>query len=278
MGSLPSPPRPTTLPPSPEDSISNFRVYAAFGCRKQVPNANISNWIECYNPSNNTWSHVTSIPDLIDNHVMKGFAMVSLGDTIYIIGGRLCHKERAHGSEDSDDFVDMDIEVLSSVLCYNVQSNQWSQCAPLSLPRYDFACTVCDNKIYVAGGKSTLASARGVSSAEVYDSNLDIWTPLPNMDILRYKCAGVTWQGKFHVVGGFVEREDSDPGPFIVERSTAEMYHTQTKKWYLKTGMWKVDVPPNQIVMVDERLFSCGDCLNAWGHIDMYDGQYMERS
>ena len=83
MGSLPSPPRPTTLPPSPEDSISNFRVYAAFGCRKQVPNANISNWIECYNPSNNTWSHVTSIPDLIDNHVMKGFAMVSLGDNLY---------------------------------------------------------------------------------------------------------------------------------------------------------------------------------------------------
>lgn len=38
--------------------------------------------------------------------------------------------------------------------------------------------------------------------------------------------------------------------------------------------MWQLDVPPNQIVTVDGRLFSCGDCLNTWkGHIEVYDGE-----
>ncbi|KAJ0976069.1 hypothetical protein J5N97_018034 [Dioscorea zingiberensis] len=39
-------------------------------------------------------------------------------------------------------------------------------------------------------------------------------------------------------------------------------------------GMWQLDVPPNQVVAVGERLFSSGDCLNAWkGHVEEYDGK-----
>ncbi|KAF5474337.1 hypothetical protein F2P56_006245 [Juglans regia] len=273
MGSLPSPPRPVT-PPSPENSTSNYQVFGSFCPRDQLPNTNRSNSIESYNPSNNTWSHVTSIPGLLENHILKGFAMVSLRDSIYVIGGRLCtHKERAQGSQDSDDYAEVDVEVLPVVLCFNVGSNQWSECAPLGTPRYDFACSVCENKVYVAGGKSTLASVRGLSSAEVYDPELDIWTPLPNMSILRYKCVGVTWQGKFYVVGGFAEREDSDPGLFMVLRSSADVYDAQAGNWGHVPSMWPLDVPPNQIVAMNGRLFSCGDCLNARkGHIEVYDG------
>lgn len=88
--------------------------------------------------------------------------MVSLKDSIYVIGGRLCQKERARGSDqdNSDEYAEMDVQGLPFVLCFNVGSNQWSECAPLGIPRYDFACSVCVNKIYVAGGKSTLASVR----------------------------------------------------------------------------------------------------------------------
>lgn len=78
--------------------------------------------------------------------------MVSLADSIYIIGGRLCHRGlRSHGPQDDwdHDFIeeDVELEVLPSVLCYNVRSGQWSQCAPLGTPRYDFACSDHDNKI-----------------------------------------------------------------------------------------------------------------------------------
>ncbi|GLT33508.1 hypothetical protein SLA2020_080900 [Shorea laevis] len=73
---------------------------------------------------------------------------------VYIIGARLCDKER-----------------------------------PMGVPRYEFACAICDNKIYVAGGKFDLASARGISSAEVCDPAVDT-TPLPKMSTMRYKMPG----------------------------------------------------------------------------------------
>lgn len=272
MGSLRSSPPPS---PSLESHLSNYAVVAVFCPREPAPDVTLSNSIEIYHPSMNTWTYVSSIPGLLHDQVLKGFAMVSLGDFIYIIGGQICHKEMVHVNDESADFVDEGIQVVTNVLRYNVRTNQWFTCAPLSVARYDFACTVSDNKIYVAGGKSTLASARGISSSEVYDPDLDMWMTLPNLHTLRYKCTGVTWQGKVYIVGGFAEREDSDKTmPSIVERSSAEVYDTQAGRWELITGMWQLDVPPNQIVAVNDTLFSSGDCLNAWkGHIESYDGK-----
>ncbi|GMP72577.1 hypothetical protein CsSME_00030555 [Camellia sinensis var. sinensis] len=271
MGSLPSPP-PSMPPRSPETSLSHNRVYALFCFKEPGPNSNISNWLDCYNPVDNTWTHVTPIPGLIENHLLKDFAMISIGESIYIIGGRLCRKDRAPATTESDEFFEVNQEVLSSVLRYDVNTDQWSKCAPLNTPRYDFACTVCNDKVYVAGGQTTLASARGVSSAEVYDPSLNEWTPLPNMNTLRYKCVGVTWQGKIHMIGGFVESGNFVGG--YVDRSSAEVYDEERGKWDLVPGMWQLDVPPNQIVAVNGTLLSSGDCLNAWkGHIEAYDGK-----
>ncbi|XP_059639312.1 uncharacterized protein LOC132281638 [Cornus florida] len=271
MGSLPSPSSHSTPPSSPENSTSRPQIYVSVCFREPAPNVNISTWIDSFNPCNNTWSRVTSIPGLEENLVLKDFAMISIGDNIYIIGGRLCKKEIAHVTDESADIVDMNIQVRSTVLCYNVISEQWTECAPLHVPRYTFACTVYDNKIYVAGGQSTRDSTRGISSAEVYDPSLDMWTCLPNMSTLRYKCVGVTWQGKIHIVGGFAERGDLDR---VVLRSSADVYDTEVGKWDHKSGMWQLDVPPNQIIPVDGKLFSSGDCLNSWkGHIEAYDGK-----
>ncbi|KAF2283200.1 hypothetical protein GH714_043530 [Hevea brasiliensis] len=237
--------------------------------RDASPNTNMSNWIECYSPSINAWRHVTRIPGLIENHTLKGFSMASIDDSIYIIGGRLSHKLPGHVQDE------VDLEVQSSVLRYNVRDNKWHKCASLSTPRFDFACSVSDNKIYVAGGKCALTCPRGISSAEVYDPALDEWKALPNISTLRYKCVGVTWQGKIHVVGGFAERGNSNAeGPWhILERCSAEVYDSEHDRWNLMLGMWQLDVPPNQIVAMSGNLFSSGDCLNAWkGHIEAYDG------
>ncbi|XAR66420.1 hypothetical protein NMG60_11012653 [Bertholletia excelsa] len=274
MGSLPSPPPPSPLTSSPESSLSRYRIYIPFCSRETRPNANISNWIECYNPIDNSWDHVSFIPGLIENHVLKDFAMVSLGGSVYIIGGRLCRTEEVLDSNEFDELTGINEEILSNVSRYDIQTEQWYECAPLIVPRYDFACIVCNNKIYVAGGQSTLSGARGVSSAEMYNPSLDEWTSLPNMSTRRYKCVGMSWQGKIHVVGGFAERGDSNKIVPWVERSSAEVYDVENRKWDLVVGMWQLDVPPNQIVNVDGKLFSSGDCLNAWkGHIEAFDGK-----
>ncbi|KAF5948373.1 hypothetical protein HYC85_014330 [Camellia sinensis] len=271
MGSLSSPPQ-FSLPPrenSQNTSSDQYRVYAAFCTRDATPNMSLCNRIDSYDPSSNSWNRVSTIPG-IENHVLKGFSMVSIGDSIYVIGGLLRHKMVGR---DLDEIIEVDLEVLPSVLRYNVRANVWFKCAPLGTARFDFACTVTGGKIYVAGGQSTLGSARGISSAEVYDPALDEWKSLPNMSTLRYKCVGVTWQGKIHVVGGFAERGGCDRlGPYNMARSSAEVYDTGHAKWELEARMWALDVPPNQIVAVDEKLYSSGDCLKVWkGHIDAYD-------
>ncbi|KAI4371707.1 hypothetical protein MLD38_010028 [Melastoma candidum] len=232
------------------------------------------NWIDCYDPSDNSWTRVSRIPGLRDDHFLKGFAMVSIGESLFVISGRLCHKEKVHVSDELAGLVDTEVEMLSMVLRYDIGLDLWSRRASLGTPRSDFACVLCDGKVYVAGGQSTIASERGVSTAEVYDPVADAWHPLPNMNTTRYKCVGVTLQGKILVVGGFAERLDSDKAsPFITERSSAEVFDPSTGRWELMAKMWQLEVPPRQIVDVEGKLFSSGDCLKAWkGHIEAYDG------
>lgn len=60
-----------------------------------------------------------------------------------------------------------------------------------------------------------------------------------------------------------MEEEDSNSRLNVVLRSSAEVYDMKVGKWDLRQRMWQLDVPPNQIVTMDGKLFSCGDCLNA---------------
>lgn len=263
-------------PPSPSPSelpSSRFQILMSFCAKRPPSSANdmSSNWITRYDPSNNAWERLTSIPGLLHDHVLKGFSMVAIADSVFVVGGRLCRKAFGPGQH-SDDTVEVDVQVRSLVLRYNLRNDSWSRCAPMKAPRFDFACTVCDDKIYVAGGKTTLESAGGVSSAEVYDPALDQWKAMPSLTAGRYKCVGVTWRGKIYVVGGFAGI--SGESWYTKERCSAEVYDSESARWDLVVGMWQLDVPPNQIVAVDDRLFSCGDCLNAWkGHIESYDGK-----
>ncbi|PHT56054.1 hypothetical protein CQW23_04540 [Capsicum baccatum] len=140
------------LLPFPSPSRAAPENSTSFCSTAVTSDATVTNWIACYDPSNNNWSYVTSIPDVPENHVLKDFAIVSVSNSLYIIGGRLCKKERTQNAQyGRDEFLDRDIDVMSLVLRYDINSNQWSKCAPLNVPRYNFACVVEENKIYVAG-------------------------------------------------------------------------------------------------------------------------------
>ncbi|KAG7022906.1 F-box/kelch-repeat protein, partial [Cucurbita argyrosperma subsp. argyrosperma] len=242
-----------------------FKICVSYCGKDASQGTNISNWIDCYDPQENSWNRVTTIPGLLKNYALKGFSMVSIGDCIYVIGGRLCEKMTSADNRKTRS----ELEVRRQVLRYNVSENMWYDCAPLIIPRFDFACAVNGDKIYVAGGKCQLDSATGMSSAEVYDPTVDEWQSLPEMSACRHKCVGVSWQGKFHVIGGFAGNSDYIGN---MERSSVEVYNGDGSRWDLIIGMWQLDVPPYQIIAVDEKLFSSGDCLNTWkGQIEEYD-------
>ncbi|KAK6142329.1 hypothetical protein DH2020_022677 [Rehmannia glutinosa] len=249
-------------------STDDYRIYAPFCAKNDTLNP--STFIDCYNPSTNSWDRATSIPGFGENLVLRNFAMVSLGHHIYVIGGRLCRKVSEHNGAGLSS--QGNPRVVACVRRYNVRTNSWETCAPMGQPRFNFACTVCNGRIYVAGGQSSLGRAKGISSTEVYDPALDQWRSMANMSTMRYKCVGVTWQGKIHIVGGFVDGGGENLGPFVMTRSSAEVYDAQHDRWDFVARMWELDVPPNQIVPVNGKLFSSGDCFKPWkGHIEAYD-------
>ncbi|KAL0406191.1 UNVERIFIED_CONTAM: hypothetical protein Slati_3933000 [Sesamum latifolium] len=248
-------------------STDDYQIYAPF-CTKNATTGDTSTFVDCYTPSTNSWHRATSIPGHGENLALKDFSMVSIDHHIYVIGGRLCRKSSEPNIGSGPEF---NPRVVPCVHRYNVRTNSWDTCSPMAQPRFNFACTVFNNKIYVAGGQSTLGRAKGISSTEVYDPALDQWRSLANMSRMRYKCVGVIWQGKIHVVGGFVDG-GGIPGPFHMTRSSAEVYDVQRDKWDFMARMWDLDVPPYQIVAVNGKLFSSGDCFKRWkGHIEAYD-------
>lgn len=73
-----------------------------------------SNSLECYEPGANTWRRVGELPGVPDGHVLKGFAVVALGDFVYVIGGRLCRRKRGGGGEYRDTDVDVRGDVVGT--------------------------------------------------------------------------------------------------------------------------------------------------------------------
>ncbi|XP_051115274.1 uncharacterized protein LOC127240576 [Andrographis paniculata] len=248
-------------------SADNYEIYIPF-CAKNAAGVHTSAFIQCYTPSTNSWRRAATpivIPGQHETLVLKDFAMAPLDHHIYVIGGRLCRKPAGQSDTAGSP------RVVACVHRYDVRTDTWESSAPMAHQRFNFACTVSDGKIYVAGGQSTLGRATGIASAEVYDPALDRWESLPDMSTARYKCVGVAWQGKIHVFGGFVD-DGENQGPFIMKRSSAEVYHSRRNRWDFVAGMWALDVPPYQIAAVNGKLFSSGDCFMPWkGHIDAYD-------
>ncbi|KAL0320296.1 UNVERIFIED_CONTAM: hypothetical protein Sradi_5291100 [Sesamum radiatum] len=232
-------------------STDDYQIYAPF-CTKNATTGDTSTFIDCYTPSTNSWHRATSIPGHGENLALKDFSMVSIGHHIYVIGGRLCRKSSEPNNGSGPEF---NPRVVPCVHRYNVRTNSWDTCAPMAQPRR----------------AKHIGTAKGISSTEVYDPALDQWRSLANMSTMRYKCVGVIWQGKIHVVGGFVDGGGIS-GPFHMTRSSAEVYDVQRDKWDFMARMWDLDVPPYQIVAVNGKLFSSGDCFKRWkGHIEAYD-------
>jgi hypothetical protein len=110
---------------------------------------------------------------------------VALGESVYVIGGRVCRREG--DAAEAGGYRDTDVGVRADVLRYDAHRGEWRR----SWPR----------------ASTSRARRVGAWSARpaAYDSEKDRWSALPNMSTRRYKCVGVTWLGSFHVVGGFAE-------------------------------------------------------------------------
>uniref|UniRef100_A0A8B9QF97 Kelch like ECH associated protein 1 n=1 Tax=Apteryx owenii TaxID=8824 RepID=A0A8B9QF97_APTOW len=93
----------------------------------------LHNYLEAYNPSDGSWIR------LADLQVPRsGLAGCVVGGLFYAVGGR---NNSPDGNTDSD-----------AIDCYNPMTNQWSPCAPMSVPRNRIGVGVIDGLIYAVGG------------------------------------------------------------------------------------------------------------------------------
>ncbi|KAJ4960150.1 hypothetical protein NE237_020060 [Protea cynaroides] len=90
----------------------------------------------------------------------------------------------------------------------------------------DFGVVVLDGKLLVIAGNSVCEGA-GVVSADVYqyDSHLNRWSTLANLNMPRYGFACAEVDGKVYAVGGY--------GADVETLSSAEVYDADKNEWTL---------------------------------------------
>jgi len=162
---------------------------------------------EAYNFATNTWR---TLPDLCG--IRTDGAAVVFQDRLVVIGG---HNGQAP---------------LRTCESFDPRSNRWHYMVPpnFGTPRYYLdACVIPasggqPDRLMIAGGHN---GSSYLSSAEMYNSATQQWSPVARMHHRRGYCSMATLYGKPIVVGGY----DAHGG---VVRSVEE-YDPQTDKWTL---------------------------------------------
>ncbi|CAO2146750.1 unnamed protein product [Urochloa humidicola] len=113
------------------------------------------------------------------------------------------------------------------VLRYSLLTNSWTTGEMMNTPRCLFGSASFGEKAIVAGG---IGENGTLSSAELYDSEMQTWTTLPNMNKARQMCSGFFMDGKFYVIGGKGER----PNEIL---SCAEEFDLENGTWRLIPDM-----------------------------------------
>jgi N-acetylneuraminic acid mutarotase len=92
----------------------------------------------------------------------------------------------------------------SILMRYSILTNSWIQMSyPMNYHIYQFGSTSVGQKAYLAGGAIDYPVGEILSNAAaMYDSEENVWEPLPSMNTARKLCAAAFMDGKLYVIGG----------------------------------------------------------------------------
>ncbi|PIO31775.1 hypothetical protein AB205_0190870 [Aquarana catesbeiana] len=103
--------------------------------------------------------------------------------------------------------------------CYNPMNNQWSPCAPMSVPRNRVGAGVIDGQIYAVGGSHGCLHH---NSVERYDPEKDEWQLVAPMKTRRIGVGVAVINRLLYAVGGFDGTN---------RLNSAECYYPETDEW-----------------------------------------------
>ena len=155
--------------------------------------------VECYDPSQNSWSAQKSI-----QQIFRFSSVVTFLGFLYVIGG-----------------VDEHSNWLGTVKKYSPDTNMWQVVPSLSYPRSS-TCAVADEKhLYVIGGISNSGS---LDVVERYDPKEKAWHSVASTLEKRVSAGGAVVSQKLYVFGGLHGKNYSDS-------NFCEIYDPITDVW-----------------------------------------------
>nr|KAF6401315.1 kelch like ECH associated protein 1 [Rousettus aegyptiacus] len=192
--------KPTQVMPCRAPKVGRL-IYTAGGYFRQS-----LSYLEAYNPSDGTWLR------LADLQVPRsGLAGCVVGGLLYAVGGR---NNSPDGNTDS-----------SALDCYNPMTNQWSPCAPMSVPRNRIGVGVIDGHIYAVGGSHGCIHH---NSVERYEPERDEWHLVAPMLTRRIGVGVAVLNRLLYAVGGFDGTN---------RLNSAECYYPERDEWRMITPM-----------------------------------------
>ncbi|GAB2264940.1 hypothetical protein Dimus_000011 [Dionaea muscipula] len=147
-----------------------------------------------------------------------------------------------------------------AIWMHSLLTREWSRCPLMNLPRCLFGSSSLREIAIVAGGSDRNGCA--LRSAELYNSELGTWEPLPDMISPRKLCSGFFMDGKFYVIGGMSNHTD--------RLSCGEEYDMETRTWRRIEGMYPgvdMETPPAMrspplVAVVNNQLYSADQATN----------------
>lgn len=160
-------------------TASDGQYLYAIGGRTNPANTTATNIVRRFDPSNNTWTTLASLPILLSS----GRATY-LNGKIYVFGGQT------------------EAATVNTVYIYDIASNSWTTGAnaPVAASAYAMGTDTARGIVYVAGGLDNQTLA--LTNLSAYDIKTNSWSVLPGLKTARYGHEATFIEGKLYVAGG----------------------------------------------------------------------------
>ncbi|XP_037535400.1 kelch repeat and BTB domain-containing protein 12 [Nematolebias whitei] len=205
-----------------------------------------------------SWEHLTSA------EYRDSYALGSLGDTLYLLGGQMKLK---------DQFV-----ITNCVERWSLQGGPWRSAAPLPLPLAYHTVVRMKDLLYVLGGRTPQSYRlddepdRLSNRLLEYDPNTNKWTELGPMRYSKYRCSAVVLNGEIYVIGG-IGCEGLDRGQSRHCLNAVEIYNPNGDNWRdgppLPCPQLSLRTNASNAGVVGGKIYVCGYYKGADRHDDI---------
>jgi Kelch motif len=144
-----------------------------------------------------------------------------------------------------------------AIWMYSLVTNQWSRARPMLHGRCLFASASLNGIAFIAAGVDI--TGKVLNSAEMYNSETDIWEPLPSLSVARKMCAGIFMDSKFYAIGGLTQNYET--------LTCGEEFDFETRVWRRIMNMCPFGVqvcqPPPLLAVVNNHLYAADKDMNV---------------